>query len=107
MRSTIVYTRSPYSGSIKLTNLDKIRRRRGIMIIKRRFAIPKQGAKIDNEPVLPKVLRKGSCRITEIPYLVYPKIILTSIKQIRPHTGDVEGIVIICLNTLQRRHQKV
>jgi hypothetical protein len=80
MRSMRVYTRSPYSRSIKLTNLGKIRRRRGITMIKRRCIIPKQRAKIDNEPRLPRVLRKGSFRITEMPYPVYPNMRLTSIK---------------------------
>jgi hypothetical protein len=103
MKSMKVCTRNPYFESTKLINLDKIRRRRGITMIKRAFATPKQGAKIKNKPTLPRVLRNRSFRITEMPYLVYPKMRLTSIRQIRPHDGDVEGTVIICSNALQRR----
>jgi hypothetical protein len=69
-------------------------------MIKRTFMIPKQGAKIENEPTLLRVLRNGSFRITEMPYPVYPKMRLISIRQIRPHGGNMEGTVIIYLNTL-------
>jgi hypothetical protein len=106
MKSMKVCTRNPYFQSTKLINLDKIRRRRGITIIRRRFMTPKQGAKIKNEPTLPRVLRNGSFRITEMPYLVYPKMRLTSIRWIRPHAGDVEGTVIIHSNALRRRPLK-
>jgi hypothetical protein len=103
MKSMKVCTRNPYFESTKPINLDKIRRRRGITMIKRGLTTPKQGAKIKNEPALPRVLRNKSFRITEMPYPVYLKMKLTSIRQIRPHAGDVEGTVIIRSNALRRR----
>jgi hypothetical protein len=75
-------------------------------VIKRRIVIPRQGAKIENELALPRVIRRGNFRITEMPYPVYPKMRLTSIRLIGPHVSDMEGIVIIRSNILQRRHQR-
>jgi hypothetical protein len=36
-------------------------------------------------------------------YLVYPKMTSTSIRQIRYHVRDVEGVVTICWNVSQRK----
>jgi hypothetical protein len=98
MRSTRACTRSPYSGSTRTINLSKIRRRRRSMAIKGRAAAPKQGARIESALALPRVTRRGNFRTTEMLYLAYPTMRLTSTRQIRPHAGDVEGIVTIHLN---------
>jgi hypothetical protein len=66
MKSTRVCTRSPYSESTTPTNLGKIRRRRRIIVIKRRIAIPKQGERIENGLMLLRVTRKGNFKITEM-----------------------------------------
>jgi hypothetical protein len=66
MKSMRVCTRSPYSESTRPTNLAKIRRRRRIMVIKRRIVIPKQGERIENRLVLPRVTRKGNFKITKM-----------------------------------------
>jgi hypothetical protein len=89
-----------------MINLSKIRRRRRIMAIKERTAAPKQGARIESMLALPRVIRRGNFRITEMLYPAYPKMKLTSTRQTGPHVGDVEGIVTICSNVLQRRHQR-
>jgi hypothetical protein len=77
-----------------------IRITRMIIVTKERTAILKQGAirRIWSILVLLRVTRKGNFRITMMLYLVYPKTKLTSIKQIRPHIDDVEGIVTTYLN---------
>jgi hypothetical protein len=106
MRSMRVCTRSPYSGSTRTINLSKIRRRGRSIAINGRAAALKQGARIESVLALPRVIRRGNSRTTEMLYPAYPKIRLTSIKQIRPRAGDVEGIVTIHLNVSRRRHQR-
>jgi hypothetical protein len=66
IKSIRVCTRSPYSKSTRWTNLGKIRRRRGIKVIKRRVIVLKQGERIENRPPLPRVTRKRNFRITEM-----------------------------------------
>jgi hypothetical protein len=72
------------------------------MAIKRRNIVPKQGAtrRITSILILPRVIRKGNFRITTMVYAVYPKMKLTSTRQIRPCVGDMVGIVPTCLNML-------
>jgi hypothetical protein len=89
-----------------MINVSKIRRRRRIMAIKGRTVALKQVARIESMLALPRVTSRGNFRITEMLYPVYPKMKLTSTRQTRPRAGDVEGIVTICLNVLQRRHQR-
>jgi hypothetical protein len=54
--------------------------------------------KIESILAQPGVTTKGNFRITEMLYPVYPKMRLTSTRQIRPCVGDVEGIATIYLN---------
>jgi hypothetical protein len=81
-------------------NLSRIRRRTMIMATKGRTAAQKQRAKkkIETILILPGVTRKGNFRTTEMHSLVYPKIKLTSTRQIRPCISDVEGTVTTRLN---------
>jgi hypothetical protein len=77
-----------------------IRRRKRIMVTNTRTAAPKQGAKtkIENVLTLPTAIRKGNFQTTEMLSLDYPKMKLTSTRQIGPHVGNVEGIVTTCSN---------
>jgi hypothetical protein len=79
------------------------------MVTKETTTAPKQGGKkrIESILALPEMTRKGNSRIITILYLVYPKMRLTSTKQIRHYIGDMEGIVTICLNVSQRKQQRV
>jgi hypothetical protein len=74
---------------------------------KRKSHSSKVGARIESILALPRVIRRGNLRITEMLYLEYPKMRLTRIRQIRPCAGDMEGTVTIHSNVLQRRHPKV
>jgi hypothetical protein len=79
------------------------------MVTNERSTAPKQGAKtkIGNILILPGATRKGNSRTTKMLSPVYPKMKLTSTRQIRPRVGDVEGIVTTYLNVSRRRHQRV
>jgi hypothetical protein len=102
MKNTRVCTTSPYSGTVRLINLGRIRRTGRIMGINGRTAAPKHGAKtiIENILALPGVTRNRHFRTTEMLSPEYPKMKLTSTRHIRPRIGNVEGIVTTYSNIL-------